>query len=126
MSIGSGTIGGVAKLQVLPDRERGVCCAVDLQVPDVRASRLADILKALADPTRLQMILALRAAKEPVCICDFTATFALSQPTVSHHMAKLRRAGLVEATRRGIWTYYRLTPRLPADARGIVDALGSS
>src|SRR5712664_4264777 len=119
-----GTIGTVAKVQVLPDRERGVCCAVDLEVPEVRAAEIADVLKALADPTRLQMVLALRAAKEPVCICDFTATFALSQPTVSHHMAKLRRAGLVEATRRGIWTYYRLAPHLPAPVRRIVEALG--
>jgi ArsR family transcriptional regulator len=113
----------VAKLEILPVRERGVCCAVELEVPEVRATEIADVLKALADPTRLQMILALRAAKEPVCICDFTATFALSQPTLSHHMAKLRRAGLVEATRQGIWAYYRLKPHLPAHVRRIVDAL---
>jgi ArsR family transcriptional regulator len=100
-----------------------VCCALDLEVPNARAAEIADVLKALADQTRLQMVLALRAAKEPVCICDFTATFALSQPTVSHHMAKLRKAGLVEATRRGIWTYYRLTPHLPAQVRRIVDAV---
>ena len=114
----------VAKLAVLPERERGVCCAIELEVPDVRAAEIADVLKALADPTRLQMVLALRAAKEPVCICDFTATFDLSQPTISHHVAKLREAGLVEATRRGIWTYYRLAPHLPAPVRRIVEALG--
>lgn len=111
------------KLEVLPERERGVCCAVELEVPEVRAAELAELLKALADPTRLQMVLALRAAKEPVCICDFTVTFALSQPTLSHHMGKLRRAGLVEATRRGIWAYYRLKPHLPDHVRKIVDAL---
>jgi len=111
------------KIEVLPERERGVCCAVELEVPEVRALEIADVLKALADPTRLQMVLALRAAKEPVCICDFTVTFELSQPTLSHHMAKLRRAGLVEATRRGIWAYYRLKPHLPPQVRRIVDAL---
>lgn len=113
----------MAKLDAVPDRQRGVCCAVELEVPDVRANEIADVLKALADPTRLQMILALRAAEEPVCICDFTATFALSQPTVSHHMGKLRKAGLVEATRQGIWAYYRLKPHLPARLRKIVDAV---
>ncbi|HEV8656614.1 MAG TPA: metalloregulator ArsR/SmtB family transcription factor [Candidatus Limnocylindria bacterium] len=113
----------MVKLDVLPARERGVCCAVELEVPPVRATELADVLKALADPTRLQMILALRASKEPVCICDFTATFDLSQPTLSHHMAKLREAGLVEATRQGIWAYYRLKPHLPAHVRKIIDAL---
>lgn len=116
-------IGSVVKPDVLPERERGVCCAVDLEVPPVRATELADVLKALSDPTRLQMILALRASKDPVCICDFTATFDLSQPTLSHHMAKLRGAGLVEATRQGIWAYYRLKPHLPAYVQRIVDAL---
>ena len=117
------SIGSMVKLDVLPERERGVCCVVELEVPAARATELADVLKALSDPTRLQMILALRASKDPVCICDFTATFDLSQPTLSHHMAKLRDAGLVEATRQGIWAYYRLKPHLSAHVRRIIDAL---
>lgn len=108
----------------LPERERGACCALDLEIPAKRAAELADVLKALADPTRVQIVLMLRGATEPVCVCDLTATFSLSQPTVSHHMAKLRTAGLVEATRGGIWTYYRLRPDLPERVRKIVDALG--
>ena len=114
----------MAAAKVFPDRERGVCCAVDLEVEDAKAADLAAVLKALGDPTRLQMVLALRKATEPACICDFTAAFSLSQPTVSHHMARLRRAGLVEATRRGIWTFYRLKPHLPAAVARIVEALG--
>ncbi|TMC59183.1 MAG: metalloregulator ArsR/SmtB family transcription factor [Chloroflexi bacterium] len=108
---------------VLPVRERGVCCSVDLEIPTARAEELASVLKALADPTRVQIVLCLRESKEPVCVCDFTATFSISQPTVSHHMAKLREAGLVDATRQGIWTYYRLKPHLPANIRRIIDAL---
>ena len=81
-------------------------------------------LKAPADPTRLQMALVLRDAAEPVCVCDFTAAFDLSQPTVSHHMARLREAGLVEVNKRGIWSFYRLAPDLPAAARRILDAIG--
>jgi len=111
-------------LDVLPERQRGVCCTVELHVPESRAEEIAEVLKALADPTRVQIVLALREAKEPVCVCDFTATFDLSQPTISHHMARLREAGLVEATRRGIWSYYRLAPHLPARLRRIVEALG--
>lgn len=110
--------------KTLPERERGVCCTLDLEVPESRAVEIAGVLKALADPTRVQMVLALREAKEPACICDFTATFDLSQPTVSHHMAKLHAAGLVESTRRGIYTYYRLRPHLPASVARIVEALG--
>lgn len=108
----------------LPERERGTCCAVDLEVPAKRAAEIADVLKALADPTRVQMILTLREAKDPVCVCDFTAALSLSQPTVSHHMGKLREAGLVASTRSGIWAYYRLRADLPERVRRIVDALG--
>lgn len=120
---GLSNIGSMVKLEVLPERERGVCCVVELEVPPVRATELADVLKALSDPTRLQMILTLRASKDPVCICDFATTFELSQPTLSHHMARLREAGLVEATRQGIWAYYRLKPHLPAHVQRIIDAL---
>jgi ArsR family transcriptional regulator len=113
----------MARAEVLPERERGVCCTVRLELAPTRAHEVATVLKALADPTRVQMVLALREAKSPACICDFTATFGLSQPTVSHHMRKLREAGLVEASRRGLWTYYRLRPHLSERARRIVDAL---
>lgn len=114
----------MAKAQALPERARGVCCTVDLKVAPSRADEIAGVMKALADPTRLQMVLALRDAKDPACICDFTAAFSLSQPTVSHHMSKLREAGLVEATRRGIWAYYRLKPHLPERVQKIIDAIG--
>ena len=45
-----------------------------------------------------------------MCVCDLTAAFDLSQPTISHHLKILRDAGLVEAERRGTWAYYRLVP----------------
>jgi DNA-binding transcriptional ArsR family regulator len=107
----------------IPDRERGVCCAIDFTLADDRAIELAGVLKALGDPTRVQMVVALREAKEPLCTCDFTASSELTQPTITHHMRKLREAGLVDATRKGIWTYYRLRPHLPASVKRIVDAL---
>jgi ArsR family transcriptional regulator, arsenate/arsenite/antimonite-responsive transcriptional repressor len=82
-----------------------------------------DVLKALADPTRLQMIGMLKGSAQPVCICDFTAAFELSQPTISHHMAKLKDAGLVEVTKAGIWAYYRLGTHLDAKTRALLDVL---
>jgi ArsR family transcriptional regulator, arsenate/arsenite/antimonite-responsive transcriptional repressor len=109
--------------QATAERERGVCCSIETTVPDKRAGELAAVLKALADPTRVQIVAALRDAKDPLCTCDFTASSALSQPTITHHMGKLRDAGLVDATRKGIWTYYRLRPHLPANIRRIIEAL---
>jgi ArsR family transcriptional regulator, arsenate/arsenite/antimonite-responsive transcriptional repressor len=47
----------------------------------------------------------------------------LSQPTISHHMAKLREAGLVDVTKVGIWAYYRLASRLEPTTRALLDAL---
>jgi ArsR family transcriptional regulator len=120
----SARLNRVEKLTVLPERERGVCCPPTLKARPQKIEQTTEVLKALADPTRLQIALCLRDAKEPVCICDFTATFDLSQPTVSHHMAKLRDAGLVDVTKQGIWSFYRLAPDLPVAARRILDAIG--
>jgi ArsR family transcriptional regulator, arsenate/arsenite/antimonite-responsive transcriptional repressor len=101
----------------LPVRQRGVACCQELVTGDEGwAHETAEVLKALAEPTRLSMVAALWAAEEPVCICDFTAAFELSQPTISHHMGKLKAAGLVESTKQGVWIYYRLREDLPATA----------
>src|SRR6266404_6842457 len=108
------------KIAVLPERERGVCCPPTLKSRPEKVEQTSEILKALADPTRLQMALSLRDAKEAICICDFTASFDLGQPTISHHMAKLREAGLVEVQRRGIWAFYSLRRDLPTAVRRIV------
>ena len=77
----------------------------------VAAERLAAVLKALAEPTRLRLLslVAARADGE-ACICDLTAPVALSQPTVSHHMKVLTDAGLLHREQRGKWAYYRLVP----------------
>ena len=81
------------------------------------------VFKALADPTRVQMVHMLKAATEPICVCDFTAAFDLGQPTVSHHLAKLKAAGLVDSFKRGVWAFYRLRSDLPRAARAALDAI---
>lgn len=105
-------------------RQRGVCCAPRLRMRSEKADELSTVLKALADPTRLQMALILRDATDPVCICDFTGAFDLSQPTVSHHMARLREAGLVESEKIGIWSFYRLRDDLRPATRRLLLSLG--
>ena len=78
---------------------------------------LAGVYKALADPTRLQMLHMLKAATEPICVCDFTAAFDLGQPTVSHHLGKLKAAGFIDSFKRGVWAFYRLRRDMPDAAR---------
>ena len=87
-----------------------MCCgpfAAPLEAED--AERIAMRFKALADTTRVSIVNRLAAADE-CCVCDLTAAFDLSQPTVSHHLRVLKDAGLVESSRRGTWAYYRLIP----------------
>jgi ArsR family transcriptional regulator, arsenate/arsenite/antimonite-responsive transcriptional repressor len=81
-----------------------------------QADAVAGLLKAPADPVRLRLM-SLIAAADEACVCDLTAPFALSQPTISHHLRVLREAGLVDAQRRGTWVYYRAQ-------REALDAIG--
>ena len=106
-------------------RQRGECCELP-KIDIAWAETTSQLLKALADPTRIKMLAALWEADNPICICDFTATFALSQPTVSHHMSKLRDLGLVEADKQGIWIYYRLSAALPASTREVLSSICQS
>jgi ArsR family transcriptional regulator, arsenate/arsenite/antimonite-responsive transcriptional repressor len=103
-------------------RERGVCCALP-EVDSAWAEDTATLMKALADPTRLTMIAALWKANQPVCICDFTASLELTQPTISHHMAKLKDSGLVDSEKDGIWIYYRLRSDLAPATRQLLGQL---
>ncbi|HEX4755146.1 MAG TPA: metalloregulator ArsR/SmtB family transcription factor [Candidatus Dormibacteraeota bacterium] len=104
----------------VPERVKGCCQVVAPPLADERAAELAGMHRALADPTRIQMVHILAAASEPVCVCDFTAAFDLGQPTISHHLAKLREAGLVTSVKRGIWAFYQLNPSMSEAGRTAV------
>jgi ArsR family transcriptional regulator len=80
--------------------------------------KLAEVFKALADETRLKILTALKQCNccscaevppdEPgMCVCDVVGVAGLSQPTVSHHLAILERAGLIEGKKIRRWMYYR-------------------
>jgi ArsR family transcriptional regulator, arsenate/arsenite/antimonite-responsive transcriptional repressor len=87
-----------------------ICCDAETPpMPRRAAEDLAATFKALGDPTRVAIVNRLASAPE-VCVCDLTAAFELSQPTVSHHLRVLREVGLVESESRGTWAYYRLVP----------------
>jgi ArsR family transcriptional regulator len=93
-------------LAVLPQ----LCCGPDVPaLKPAAAAQLAARFRALADPTRVAIVNRLAQAEE-TCVCDLTAVFDLSQPTISHHLKVLRDAGLVESSRRGTWAYYRVVP----------------
>src|ERR1700685_809459 len=81
--------------------------------PDVerdQARRMAEVAKALGDPVRLQLVDVLRKHAGKVCVCELVALFDISQPTLSHHLKKLRDAGIVDSERQGLWAYYYVIP----------------
>ena len=76
------------------------------------------LLAAAADPTRLAILRQLALAG-PVCACDIAAGYAVTQPTVSHHLRVLREAGWVVGERRGTWIWYAIRPEAMGRFRAI-------
>jgi len=85
------------------------CAPSGLAAPIGRpeAEQLAALLKAIADPTRIQLISYINASSNAEsCVCNLTEPLALTQPTVSHHLKVLSEAGLIEREKRGTWVWY--------------------
>ncbi|HWT22274.1 MAG TPA: metalloregulator ArsR/SmtB family transcription factor [Solirubrobacteraceae bacterium] len=74
------------------------------------AERLAALAKALAEPVRVHILDVLRRHGEPLCQCELVPLFDIPQSTLSHHVNKLVKAGLVEVERRHKWAYYSVSP----------------
>ena len=79
----------------------------------LQEKQLVDALKAIGDPTRLKILRILKqrgrcSIGKPtgMCACDIEEQIKLTQPTISHHMAVLTKAGLVRAEKQGLWRWY--------------------
>lgn len=96
------------KLPVLATVSVADCCAPGSKLRPGATQPFARLFKALGDETRIEMVTLLAAAGSELCVCDIETHFALSQPTISHHLKILRDAGIVTAERRGTWVYYAL------------------
>ena len=81
---------------------------------------LESVFRALADKTRLR-ILALLGNNE-VCVCHLHDSLGLPQPTVSRHLAYLRKSGLVAARRDGVWMHYQVSRSLSPVVQSVVAA----
>ena len=91
-------------------------------MPRAEAEERATLLKAVADPVRLQLLSIIRAsAAREACVCDMTEAVGLSQPTVSHHLKTLVDAGLLTRERRGTWAWYALVPERLAEVSATFD-----
>jgi ArsR family transcriptional regulator, arsenate/arsenite/antimonite-responsive transcriptional repressor len=110
--------------QVATELTLASCCA-PLSGPaltDDQASELERVFKALADRHRVKILNTLIAAKgEAVCVCEFTDSLGLKQPTVSYHLKQLLRAGLIRREKRGSFAYFSLVPDAFERVRALLD-----
>ena len=79
--------------------------------------------KALADRTRLGILVLMVERRDAICVCEVNEFFDLEQPTISHHLKVLRDAGLVVSERRANWAYYHLHPAAEAWVRATLAGL---
>lgn len=96
-------------------------CCTTTPLPRLRtAAELVKVYKALADETRLRILALLKGGE--VCVCHLHGGLRLPQPTISRHLAYLRRSGLVTARRDGVWMHYRLSPQVSPIVQEVIDA----
>jgi ArsR family transcriptional regulator len=84
------------------------CCSTKPAAAIKDLDALTEVYGALADQTRLRILALLRDGE--VCVCHIHAALDAPQPTVSRHLAYLRKCNLVDARRDGTWMHYRLRP----------------
>ena len=110
----------------MPKTRQQICKGPCHPVTPRPTRSFAALFKALGDATRLEMIGLLAAAEGELCVCEIESHFELSQPTVSHHLRILRKAGLVRSERRGTWVYYRIDDGEMARVRSFYELVTAS
>jgi ArsR family transcriptional regulator, arsenate/arsenite/antimonite-responsive transcriptional repressor len=112
MNLGTLTFVNLPLLDLEPRRAlgHGCCTHVEVELSALDVAALSRIGKALSDPVRVQIVDVLRRHAGEVCVCDLQPLFDIAQPTLSHHLKKLRDAGLVGVVRRGQFAYYYVHP----------------
>jgi ArsR family transcriptional regulator, arsenate/arsenite/antimonite-responsive transcriptional repressor len=117
----------MSKSLALTPLESVACCSPLMKQPlsTDEASRIAPLLKALADPVRLRLLsLVASHAGGEACVCDLNDAFDLSQPTISHHLKVLHEAGLLERSKRGVWVYYRVAAQALGNLGALIGGVG--
>jgi ArsR family transcriptional regulator len=103
------------------------CCPplVSRALSASQADDLAQVLKALADPTRLRLVSMVAAHQNgEACVCELTDPLGLTQPTISHHLKILVDAGIFTRSQRGKWAFYAIVPAALNDLAAVLTVGG--
>lgn len=115
------------------DKEKWQLSGVVPRLTDDEAQQASAVLKALADPARLQILDILSQHHGEICVCDLEGAVGLPdpvsghrprQPTISHHLRVLRDAGFVDCQKRGLWVYYFVCHERIADVQRLLSIMG--
>jgi ArsR family transcriptional regulator len=81
------------------------CCKNKKSIEGIEQT--VELLKVIAEENRLRILYVLKGGEQ--CVCNIIENIGLSQSLVSHHLKKLKDAGLVKDNKKGFWVYYSLT-----------------
>ena len=109
---------GSATLEPVEPLDETCCSPLTSPLDEAEAVALASTLKAVADPARLRLVSLIAGAPDGwACACDLAAPLDRSQPTISHHLSVLVKAGLLEREQRGKWAWFRVRAERLDDLR---------
>lgn len=115
---------GVVAVSVEAVEAVEVCCpgADSALLPADEATVLADVFKALADPTRVRLLRYLAQSEAgTACACHLPDALGITQPTLSFHLRKLHEAGLVSREKRGRWVHWTVRAEALTGVRALLD-----
>lgn len=87
------------------------------------AANVVEILKALADDTRLRILHLIDQCGPDICVCDMVAVFGLPQSTISRHLMRMRHMGILTDSRDGMWINYSLRSDSPEPVQHLLPGL---
>lgn len=95
-------------------------------LPERELESYVTTLKALAHPVRLRMVDLIHQHGGELCVCEIEAHFDLTQPTISHHLKILRRAGVIRSRQDGSWVRHSIVEGTFVRVRQLMDAIAGT
>lgn len=92
----------------------------------MKLEEIEELLRTLSNETRLRLVNLLMASEEEPCVCEIEDALDLPQYTVSRNLNRLKRTGLVDSRKDGVWSYYGISRDLESGTRAILETIGKT